>query len=100
MKGQFEWSSGKAQSNLIKHGISFERALFIFADPYLLTIPDSEHSENEDREISMGRELLGETLVVVHTARWHFDEEWTRIISARRADRREEMLYYSRRPPT
>ena len=99
MKSQFEWDPDKAKSNLIKHGISFERALLVFADPFLLTITDFEHSDSEDREISMGREPLGETLVVVHTARWYVNEERTRIISARRADRKEEVLYYSRRIP-
>jgi len=99
MLHHFEWDPDKARSNLIKHGVSFEQARGIFADPYLLSIPDDGHSNDEDREISMGIEPRGETLVVVHTARWHANEERTRIISARRANRQEEMLYYSRRVP-
>lgn len=50
----FEWDSDKAQSNLRKHGVSFEEAKTVFNDPLLLTYPDDFHSATEDRLISIG----------------------------------------------
>jgi uncharacterized protein len=47
---RFEWHDLKAESNDWKHGITFEEAVTVFADPYLLFTQDSEHSEGEARE--------------------------------------------------
>ncbi len=47
---RFEWDDNKAESNVLKQGISFEEAVTVFADPYLLFTEDSEHSEGEQRE--------------------------------------------------
>jgi uncharacterized DUF497 family protein len=49
----FEWDSQKARENLRKHRISFERAATIFRDPQALSIFDTDHSENEDRWITL-----------------------------------------------
>ncbi len=94
---QFEWDDAKARVNEIKHGIDFERACLVFADPDLITIPDIDHSDEEDREISIGAEPWGGTLVVVHTARTRMQQEWTRIISARKANTKETEVYYLRK---
>jgi uncharacterized DUF497 family protein len=93
----FEWDPEKAKTNAVKHGVTFERARLIFADPDMITIPDVDHSDEEDREISLGMEPLGQTLVVVHTTRLRIREEWTRIISARRANKKEAEVYYARK---
>jgi len=85
----FEWDSRKARSNLAKHGVSFEEAATVFGDPLSLTIPDPEHSLPEKRYITMGRAFNGKLLVVVHTERG----DNIRIISARRASRRERKFH-------
>ena len=85
----FEWDSRKARSNLAKHGVGFQEASTIFGDPLSLTIPDPEHSLSEERYITVGRAFSGKLLVVVHTERG----DNIRIISARRASRRERKFY-------
>ncbi len=85
----FEWDERKARSNLGKHGVSFEEAATIFGDRLSLTIPDPEHSLTEERYITIGKALTRKLLVVVHTDRG----DNIRIISARRASRRERRFY-------
>jgi uncharacterized protein len=85
----FEWDLRKARSNLAKHGVAFEEASTIFGDSLSLTIPDPEHSRTERRYATMGRAFNGKLLVVVHTDR----DDNIRIISARRASRRERKFY-------
>jgi uncharacterized DUF497 family protein len=51
---QFEWHARKAKANKAKHGVSFEEAISIFADPLARIFEDAEHSENERREIIIG----------------------------------------------
>jgi len=85
----FEWDARKARSNLAKHGVGFEEASTIFGDQLSLTIPDPEHSKMEDRLVTMGSAFTGKLLVVVHTDRG----DNIRIISARRASRRERKSY-------
>ena len=89
MRLAFEWDSRKARSNLAKHGVGFEEGSTIFGDPLSLTIPDPEHSLSEKRYITVGRAFSGKLLVVVHTERG----DNIRIISARRASRRERKFY-------
>jgi uncharacterized DUF497 family protein len=79
----------KARSNLAKHGVGFEEVTTIFRDPLSLTIPDPDHSLVEMRYVTMGRAFTGKLLVVVHTERG----DNIRIISARRASRRERKFY-------
>ena len=90
--GCFEWDEDKAQANLKKHGISFEEAVAIFDDPYFLELRDDEHSTQEEERF-LGFGLLRDTVVAmaVYTERGR-----TRIISARRAIKKEEMRYYDR----
>jgi uncharacterized protein len=85
----FEWDLRKARSNLTKHGVGFEEASTIFGDQLSLTISDPEHSLLEERCVTMGRAFNGKLLVVVHTDRG----DNIRIISARRANRRERKFY-------
>ena len=85
----FEWDVPKARSNLAKHAVAFEEASTIFGDPLSLTIPDPEHSKIEDRFVTIGSAFTGKLLVVVHTDRG----DNIRIISARRANRRERKFY-------
>ncbi|MGH1399097.1 MAG: BrnT family toxin [Alphaproteobacteria bacterium] len=90
MAPEFEWDDDKNAANLTKHGISFEEAAEIFKNP-VYTKVDDRFDYGEPREISVG--ILGETIVisVVHTDR----EGRTRMISARKATRKERRLYYA-----
>lgn len=63
----FEWDAAKAASNRRKHGVSFDLAATVFRDPLMISIPDEEHSENEDRWITMGQAEISKLLLVVHT---------------------------------
>lgn len=85
----FEWDSRKARANVAKHGVSFEEATTIFGDGLSVTVPDPDHSITERRHITMGKAFNGKLLVVVHTDR----TDNIRIISARRANRRERRFY-------
>lgn len=86
---EFEWDDGKAASNEQKHGVSFPEAQTVFADPLALTGYDPDHSDDEERYITMGTSLDGRLLVISHTDR----ESRVRIISARVASRRERRDY-------
>jgi len=85
----FEWDEDKARTNLDKHGVNFEEASTVFGDPLSITIPDPAHSQAEDRWIILGHSHRSQLLVVVHTERG----DNLRIISARRASRRERKQY-------
>jgi len=85
----FEWDPEKARANRAKHGVSFEEAMRAFLDPLSVTILDPDHSESEDRFVLIGQSPLGRLLVVVHTDRG----DAIRLISARRATRRERRAY-------
>jgi uncharacterized DUF497 family protein len=87
---RFTWDPRKAAANKRKHGIDFAEAATAFADPLSLTIPDPDHSEAEDRFLLVGRSVRERLLVVVHVER-AADE--IRLISARRATRRERAQY-------
>ena len=86
---EFEWDDEKAGSNLKKHGIGFDEGATIFNDPRIATIPDPDHSKEEDRYISIGISVQGRLLVVVHTER----EERIRLISCRKATSGERKIY-------
>ena len=86
---EFEWNPDKAASNAAKHGVSFEEAATVFGDPLSLTVYDPDHSQDEDRYITMGSSVDNRLLLVSHTDR----EDRIRIISARLATRRERKAY-------
>jgi uncharacterized DUF497 family protein len=81
----YEWDPAKAKRNLREHGVSFEEAATVFLDPLAMTYPDPDHSEEEDREITLGYSANARLLFVAHVQR----RNRTRIISARAATRRE-----------
>ena len=81
----YEWDPKKARRNLRDHGVAFEEAATVFRDPLAVTYSDPDHSHDEDREITIGYSTGGRLLFVSHSQRG----ERTRIISARKATRRE-----------
>ncbi len=87
---RFEWDEKKANSNLIKHGISFEEAKTVFYDEEALIIADPDHSE-EDRFLILGFSNFAKLLVVCHCYR--SGEGIIRIISARKATKNEAKYY-------
>jgi uncharacterized DUF497 family protein len=89
MSIKFEWDPRKARQNVRRHGIDFDEATTVFADLLSVTIPDPDHSEDEERWVTMGLSNRQRLLVVVHTE----EEETIRIISARAADRLERRKY-------
>jgi uncharacterized DUF497 family protein len=90
----FEWDTEKARINRAKHDVSFEEAATVFCDPRMLTIYDDEHSEHEERWITVGSSAAGRVLVVCHTFREEPKESAViRIYSARRVTRRERQQY-------
>jgi uncharacterized protein len=90
----FSWDDRKARTNLTKHGVSFRLASSVFNDPLSVTIFDEEHSDDEDRWVTLGRALNDTLLVVIHTTvEVSASELHIRIISARRADRDETSDY-------
>ncbi len=66
---EFEWDKVKAESNEMKHGVSFTEASTIFGDPLETTIEDPKHSSGEYRFLSIGRSSTGNLLVVSYTER-------------------------------
>ena len=95
---KFEWDTKKEKTNIQKHGISFEQACYVFADPFALNKYDDEHSHEEDRWILLGKSLNEIVLVVVHTFSDDDGIELVRIISARKAKKREKQAYLKRCP--
>ena len=90
----FTWDARKALRNLTKHGVSFEEAITVFADPDALEFDDEEHSGSEPRSVRIGFSLLGRILFVVYTVRrMKHGKEAIRIISARQATRKEREAY-------
>ena len=64
---QFEWDPEKAESNLSKHGVSFEEACSVFGDPLATTVRDTLHSEDEERFLTTGLSGEKRVLIVWHT---------------------------------
>jgi len=89
----FEWDARKAATNGRKHGVSFNEAATVFADPDALDGPDLKHSAQENRSLRLGRSLADRVLIVAYTTRGSGDDEKIRIISARRASRKERAAY-------
>ncbi len=97
MQYNFEWDPAKARQNPRKHGVSFERASEVFLDPLVISVEDEEHSEEEERWATLGRDKNSVVLVIIHTFREiDADNCSIRLISARRATRREAKQYSER----
>ena len=86
----FEWDADKAASNIAKHGVTFDEARTVFGDPLAVIFDDEEHSLDELREIIIGHSVLRRLLLVSFTER---GDEVVRIISARKANKRERKDY-------
>ncbi len=89
MSLEFEWDNRKEKTNIYKHDVSFHDAATVFGDFLAWTFSDPDHSECEDRFITIGRSSRGKTLVISHTDR----DDRIRIISARQATLREKRQY-------
>lgn len=85
----FEWDPEKAKRNLKIHKVSFDEASTVFGDTMSLTIHDPLHSDEEDRFVIIGNSHKNRLLVVVHVERGNR----IRIISARKATRKEKIQY-------
>ena len=85
----YEWDSSKAAANLKKHQVAFTEAATVFLDPLALTYQDPDHSEGEQRYITLGESTGGRVILVAHLDR----DDRIRIISARRATRKEAHEY-------
>ena len=91
---RFEWDPSKDAENRRKHRVSFEEAETVFSDEHALLIDDPEHSSAEERFILLGLSVRFRVLLVVHSYRE--GDEVIRIISARRATKRERTPYDQR----
>ena len=89
---EFAWDRRKAQSNLVKHGVSFEEAQSVFLDENARLIDDPDHSEDEERFVLLGYSFQARCLIVSHCYRE--PDSVIRLISARRATAQEEELYW------
>jgi len=84
----FTWDPKKANHNLKKHKVSFEEAVTVFYDPLAQTAHDPDHSDDEERFIIIGHGHKDNLLFIIHI--YKEDTETIRIISARKATKREQ----------
>ncbi|HWB28877.1 MAG TPA: BrnT family toxin [Vicinamibacterales bacterium] len=94
MSQQFEWDAAKAATNVAEHGVTFEEALTVFADPLARIFADPDHSAGEMREIIIGQSTQARLIVVAFTER----DDRIRIISARETTARERRDYEESTP--
>ena len=87
----FEWDPKKATSNRRNHGVSFEEAQSVFYDDFAIQFFDESHSDDEERFVMLGLSNVARILTVVHCFRE--SDQVIRIISARKATRREAAFY-------
>jgi uncharacterized protein len=96
----YEWDPAKAESNLQKHGVSFENACAVFLDRHLFNKFDRNNSYDEERWITIGLDSNGNPLLVVHIHTVVSRElHVIRIISARKPTKREAQAYWEGRTP-
>ena len=88
---KFEWHPSKAAANLKKHQVSFEEAQTVFYDDFAVQFFDDEHSQEEERFLLLGMSVHSKLLLVCHCERQ--GGEVIRIISARKATKRESAFY-------
>ena len=87
---QFEWDRSKNEKNILKHGIDFRAAARVFDDPHFIVNEDDRHNYGETRYQIIGAVDPHGVLLVVYTER---HENKVRIISARKANKKERHLY-------
>jgi len=90
---RFVWNEAKNRANERKHGVSFEEAQTAFLDEKAKVYFDPDHSDTEDRFILLGISFQLRVLIVCHCHRE--GGLVVRIISARKADKREQENYWS-----
>jgi hypothetical protein len=90
MAAIFEWNARKELANRAKHGVAFDEAMTVFADPLGRIVDDPRHSQGETRSVLLGLSVQGRILAVMFTER---GADRVRIISARRATRHERQGY-------
>lgn len=88
---KFEWDSAKAAANIKKHGVSFDEAQSVFYDEFAVQFFDGEHSSAEERFLMLGMSADARLLLVCHCEREAGSV--IRIISARKATKREQTFY-------
>ena len=100
MKQEFEWDANKERLNIRKHGIDFHTALEVFDDPHRVTVQDRfENGEYRWQTVGFSQTHGCLLLLVAHTLDEIEDDEegtayeYIRIISARKADRKDKALY-------
>ena len=90
----FDWDPSKARQNLIKHRVAFKEAVIVFRDANAVSMYDDEHSGEEDRWLTIGMNWSGKVFVVCHTFKAESrNRAYVRIISARKATRKETEVY-------
>ena len=87
---KFDWDPNKKKQNAIKHGVTFREAESVFDDENAITLEDAGHSIDEERFIIIGFSIYPRELAVCHCYR---DNDVIRIISARKATKKEIRLY-------
>ena len=91
---RFDWDDDKANINLVKHKVSFDEGKTIFKDPFLITFPDEQHSDEEERLISIGTSINERLLLVVHLEKLEtLNSVVICIISCRKATSSERRIY-------
>jgi hypothetical protein len=93
---RFEWDPAKARANVRKHGVSFEEALSVFYDEFAVQFFDEDHSSAEERFLMLGMSSGARMLLVCHCERETGNV--IRIISARKATKRESAFYGGEAP--
>lgn len=88
---KFEWDDAKAATNIKKHQITFDEAKSVFFDEFGVQFFDEEHSASEERFLMLGMSSQAKLLLVCHCER--HGGEIIRIISARKATKRESAFY-------
>jgi uncharacterized DUF497 family protein len=88
----FIWDERKSLQNEKKHGVTFEEAQSVFFDEQAIEFSDPDHSEGEDRFLLLGRSYRLRILLICHCFRE--SKGVIRIISARRATKKERAVYF------
>ena len=89
----FIWDKNKAKLNFVKHNLSFEEAATVFADPLAFVFDDVEHTRTEQRALIIGHTSKSKVIIVSFTER----DQHIRIISARKATKKEKQDYEENR---
>lgn len=92
---QFIWDKKKNLANIKKHGISLETAIHVFDDPYLLSWIDNRYEYGEEGWVGLGAIYHEIVVVVIYTVKSNEDEETIRLVSARKAEKKECTYYFN-----